>query len=77
VLQSLSRQGIFKNRFSPDGSSFITTNDPHLFGPFGLTISGTDLPGGPSSQDVPEPLTLLSYLAFLGGVITRKHAGAW
>ena len=34
-------------RFSPDGSTFITVNDPGLKGPFGLAISGTVLPGGP------------------------------
>jgi hypothetical protein len=35
-------------RFSPDGSSFITVNDPGLFGPFGFVIAGIQLPGGPS-----------------------------
>ena len=35
-------------RFTPNGSSFIQFNDPGLFGPYGLVISGTRLPGGPS-----------------------------
>ena len=34
-------------RFTPDGSSYIETNDPLLFGPFGLAISGTVLSGDP------------------------------
>ncbi len=33
------------SRFSPDGSSFISINDPGLFGPFGMAVSGTVLPG--------------------------------
>jgi len=36
---------IFK--FTPDGSSYIETNDPDLWGPFGLAISGTVLSGDP------------------------------
>ena len=34
-------------KFTPDGSSYIETNDPLLFGPFGLAISGTVLSGDP------------------------------
>ncbi len=34
-------------RFTPDGKDFITVNDPGLFGPFGLVISGTVLAGDP------------------------------
>ena len=34
-------------RFTPDGKEFITKNDPGLFGPFGLVISGTVLAGDP------------------------------
>ncbi len=34
-------------RFTPDGSSYIETNDPDLYGPFGLAISGTVLSGDP------------------------------
>ncbi|MCB9706689.1 MAG: hypothetical protein H6711_32895 [Myxococcales bacterium] len=34
-------------RFTPDGKEFITSNDPGLFGPFGLVISGTVLAGDP------------------------------
>ena len=40
-------------RFTPDGAEYITINDPDLFGPFGLAISGTILPG--------EPPVLYSY----------------
>jgi len=36
---------IFK--FASDGSSFDTVNDPDLWGPFGLAISGTVLAGDP------------------------------
>lgn len=35
-------------RFSHDGSSYVTANDPNLFGPFGLALSGVPLPGAPS-----------------------------
>ncbi len=34
-------------RFTPDGAEYITVNDPDLFGPFGLAISGVVLPGEP------------------------------
>lgn len=34
-------------KFSPDGSSFITVNDPDLWGPFGGAVSGTVLSGDP------------------------------
>ncbi len=34
-------------RFTPDGKDYITVNDPGLFGPFGLVISGTVLAGDP------------------------------
>lgn len=34
-------------RFTPDGSAYIETNDPLLYGPFGLAISGTVLSGDP------------------------------
>jgi len=34
-------------KFSPDGSSFITINDPDLWGPFGGAVSGTVLSGDP------------------------------
>lgn len=34
-------------RFTPDGKEYITKNDPGLFGPFGLVISGTVLAGDP------------------------------
>ncbi len=37
-------------RFTPDGSSYIEINDPDLFGPFGLAISGTVLSGDPPVQ---------------------------
>ena len=37
-------------RFTPDGSSYIETNDPDLYGPFGLAISGTVLSGDPPVQ---------------------------
>ncbi len=32
-------------RFSSDGADVLSANDPGLFGPFGLAISGTVLPG--------------------------------
>jgi hypothetical protein len=32
-------------RFSSNGAEYITVNDPGLYGPFGLAISGTVLPG--------------------------------
>jgi len=34
-------------KFTPDGSSFITVNDPDLWGPFGGAVSGTVLSGDP------------------------------
>ncbi|MCP4871365.1 MAG: hypothetical protein GY898_21860 [Proteobacteria bacterium] len=44
---------IFK--FAPDGSSWITRNDPDLFGPFGGAISGTVLAGDPPVEYVYAP----------------------
>lgn len=34
-------------KFTPDGASFITVNDPDLFGPFGGAVSGVVLSGDP------------------------------
>ncbi len=34
-------------RYTPDGADFIKTNDPGLFGPFGLLVTGTVLAGDP------------------------------
>lgn len=44
-------------RFAPDGTFQIGINDPGLFGPFGLAVAGTGLPGGPPTS-IPEPSTL-------------------
>lgn len=32
-------------RFTPGGESYVSINDPSLFGPFGMAVSGTRLPG--------------------------------
>ena len=39
-------------RFSPDGSTFDTINDPDLFGPFGGAVSGVVLSGDPPVEFV-------------------------
>jgi streptogramin lyase len=67
-------------RFAPDGSSFIWINDPDLFGPFGLAIAGTVLPGGPSAPggSIPTPSTVALFglgLAGLGFSKWRKSKG--
>jgi len=58
-------------RFSADGSSFITVNDPALFGPFGMAIAGADLPGAPP---VPIPAAFWLFGSALGllGWMRRK-----
>lgn len=51
-------------RFAPDGSSFSSTKDQDLFGPFGLAIAGTALPGGPTVPvSEPPSLALLGFAA--------------
>jgi WD40 repeat protein len=46
-------------RFAPDGSSALFINDQGLFGPFGLAIAGTKLPGNPQPTPVPGTILLL------------------
>ncbi len=63
-------------RFTPDGSSFITVNDSALFGPFGLAIAGTVLPGGPPGPGgvgIPEPGTLALFAVGLIGLGTIRR----
>ena len=60
-------------RFAPDGSSFISINDPNLFGPFGLAIAGTVLPGGPPGPGIPEPSTLALFGFGLAGLGFKKR----
>lgn len=62
-------------RFSANGSTPFSIKDPQLFGPFGLAIAGTALPGGP--PPVPEPsVAAMLAIGLLGLAVLRRRATA-
>lgn len=64
-------------RFNADGTTWVTVNDPDLFGPFGLAIAGTALPGGPGPTPGPMPvpgtLWLSALTLFALASVTRRN----
>jgi sugar lactone lactonase YvrE len=60
-------------RFSANGSTSVSIKDPQLYGPFGLAIAGTTLPGGP--PPVPEPpVAAMLAIGLLGLALLRLRA---
>jgi len=64
-------------KFTPDGSSYIETNDPLLFGPFGLAISGTVLSGDPPVQYLYEVVATDADGDVLEYTLDEGPAGMW